>query len=206
LIFVNNYQIIPLSGRSSKGAEDSVALNVRNRPNPRVPEERSSNPPIRRRRPPVPQRGADGKWCFPSAESQRRHGRPRPGLIPAGSGPEEEFSAKEFVNPRDFQGSYLPDGLLALPRKELSPGAKLVFVYILRCFNRSKGYAWPSEPTIARETGFSAKQVCRYVKELKEKGHLAVTPTAHSNHYRFPWRPWMDKAKLKPTAITRKED
>ena len=110
-------------------------------------------------------------------------------------------SKSNFLNPRDYRGSYAPDWLLVSP--DLSPGAKLVYVSLLRHFNKHKKMSWPSQGTVGKEVGLSARQVRRHVRELLEIGLVDVTATASSNQYRFPWHELMRGAALKPAAITR---
>lgn len=121
------------------------------------------------------------------------------------STPSESAAAPKafLVNPRDYAGSYAPDWLL--PRPEVTPGAKLAYVALLRKYNRSKQRAWPSLATVGRDVGVSERQAGRYIRELRRLGLITVEATGRSNNYRFRWHSWMTGAKLKPAAVTRED-
>lgn len=116
----------------------------------------------------------------------------------------KETEKQGFINPHDFAGSYVPDWLLSLPRRDLPPGAKVVYIAIMRRYNRSKKCAWPGHDAIALQTGLSSKMVRRYISMLVAKGLLQVTRTRRSNQYRFPWSDRMLGATIRRGAVTGK--
>jgi hypothetical protein len=111
-----------------------------------------------------------------------------------------------FVNPRDCGGSYAPDFILQRSGSDLSPGAKLVYIVLLRHYNLRSKKAYPGEERIGRSTGLSARQVRRHIGTLKKLGLIHVTATGRSNNYRFPWHPWMKNAGLRPKVITERAE
>jgi hypothetical protein len=72
----------------------------------------------------------------------------------------------ERINPyRMFTGSWIPTWLLE--RRELSPGAKLVYARLAR-FAGKKGVAYPRQATLAAKVGLPMRTLQRYVFELRE--------------------------------------
>lgn len=72
----------------------------------------------------------------------------------------------ERFNPyTQFTGSWLPTWLLQ--RRELSPGAKLVYARLAR-YAGKRGVAFPRHATMAAEVGLSERQVRTYLGELRD--------------------------------------
>lgn len=101
--------------------------------------------------------------------------------------------------------SMTPDTLCR--RKEISPGAKLVFGYLVRCSGKD-GLAFPSMGTIAETHGISDRQARRFVAEL-EKLQLIRRVSRFkdnqqkSNCFEFIWQEWMNDTRTVVSAPTR---
>jgi DNA-binding transcriptional MocR family regulator len=53
-------------------------------------------------------------------------------------------------------------------------------------FNRQKGYAWPSQRTLAKAAGVTTRSVQNSLQALKSRGHLATSNrTGRVNHYAY---------------------
>jgi hypothetical protein len=65
---------------------------------------------------------------------------------------------------------------------------RLANVLALKFMNRTKGYAWPTVPTLAKTVGFTTRAVTNQIRRLVEAGHLQVDHDrgrGHSNAYRW---------------------
>ena len=66
---------------------------------------------------------------------------------------------------------------------DVSPGAKLVWRAIRDHAYGEKNTAWPSQPRLAEMTGFSVRQIRRYVTELVKAGQLTTKRTGRATLY-----------------------
>lgn len=106
-----------------------------------------------------------------------------------------------LTDPRMWKGSYAPDWVFALPG--MSSTDKLVFLVLMRYYNRERGCAWPSQQRLAQDCGRSVAQIERAIRRLRDNGYITITATQSTNRYRFPFHPDMRNAKQrgkKPTA------
>lgn len=89
----------------------------------------------------------------------------------------------ERINPyRLFTGSFLPTWLLE--RRELSPGAKLVYARLAR-YAGKRGVAYPRQPVLAAEIGLGERQVRRHLTELRKCGLVAVLKGSRGKPSRY---------------------
>ena len=51
---------------------------------------------------------------------------------------------------------------------------KHILIYIADRYNDAQGFAWPSQRTISRETGWSARTVGRAIRSLQELGLIEI--------------------------------
>lgn len=58
-------------------------------------------------------------------------------------------------------------------QKGLKPPEKAVLVWIADYYNDEIGYAWPSQETLAEDTGYNRSTIHRACKSLQEKGLLS---------------------------------
>jgi hypothetical protein len=65
----------------------------------------------------------------------------------------------------------LPNSLWAAP---VSPGAKLTYAAIARFAYGTKTTAWPSQATLARQTGYSERSIRRFAAELEAAGLIRI--------------------------------
>lgn len=91
----------------------------------------------------------------------------------------------------------IEDGFLALPKwvardRELSPGAKLVFS-VLWTRKNADNIAWPGQAYISGLTGFSERQVRRYIKELVEAEFVKSNRTGKRRTNRYELVMLVDK-------------
>jgi Helix-turn-helix domain len=87
------------------------------------------------------------------------------------------------INPyRLFTGSFLPTWLLE--RRELSPGAKLVYARLAR-YAGKRGVAYPRQLTLAREVGLGVRQVKRHIAELRRCELVAVALSGRGKPARY---------------------
>jgi uncharacterized phage protein (TIGR02220 family) len=88
-----------------------------------------------------------------------------------------------------FVGVFIPNVLMRY--KGIKPNSKLVWGRLAQ-YAGEKGYCWPSQDTLADETGLSRDTVLRSVKELEKDGFIVVgrpdgaDKVAHkTSEYRF---------------------
>ena len=86
----------------------------------------------------------------------------------------------------------VPDWLIRVPSRELSPGAKLVYARLVR-YGRSTGIAYPRQETLGRELGLSRRQVVDYLRTLKDVGLIESRRVGQGrpNEVRFLQHRWM---------------
>ena len=58
-------------------------------------------------------------------------------------------------------------------QKGLRPPEKAVLGWIADYYNDEKGYAWPSQETLAEDTGYNRSTISRACRSLQEKGLLS---------------------------------
>jgi len=89
----------------------------------------------------------------------------------------------ERINPyRLFTGSFLPQWLLE--RRELSPGAKLVYARLAR-YAGKRGVAYPRQSVLAAEIGLRERQVRTYLAELRDCGLVAALKGSRGKPSRY---------------------
>lgn len=110
------------------------------------------------------------------------------------------------INPfKLFTGSFIPNWLLK--RKEISPGAKLVYARLCQ-YAGADGFCYPGQKSIAVEVGLASeeevkehkefqcrqgRQIRRFLKELEANRLIEVERVGKkcSNRYYFLWHGWM---------------
>ena len=79
------------------------------------------------------------------------------------------------INPwRLFQGSFIPNAVMQLPRRRLSSDAKTCYGRLLR-FAGKRGVAFPHVRTLAHEIGLSRDAVFRALRQLRGLGLITTT-------------------------------
>jgi DNA-binding transcriptional MocR family regulator len=74
------------------------------------------------------------------------------------------------INPwRIFQGSFIPNAVMQLPRRRMTSEAKICYGRLLR-FAGKRGVAFPHVRTLALEVGLSRRSVFRALRQLRELG------------------------------------
>src|SRR5690242_3185637 len=97
---------------------------------------------------------------------------------------------------KHFTGSWLPTWLLQ--RRELSPGAKLVYARLAR-YAGKRGVAYPRQSTLAEEIGLRERQVRTYLLELRKIGLIEArkSGTGKPSRYSFLTHLWMAGGEIR---------
>ena len=96
------------------------------------------------------------------------------------------FKPGDPFNPyKQFAGVYIPEPVCKF--RGLTPGAKLILGRLFRYAGKD-GRAYPSMPTLGAETGMSADQARRYVRELEDGDFIRCErEPGKASHYIFLW-------------------
>lgn len=103
--------------------------------------------------------------------------------------------SKRLHNPKSHAPAlYIPCWLSQVSVTLISPGAKTLYGRLAQ-WSSSKGRVYRSSPDLALELGASARQIERYIKELKGLGLIGTFhPQAGGvNHFEFYDHPWMNE-------------
>lgn len=101
------------------------------------------------------------------------------------------ISGQPFNPFRLFYGVFIPEALVRFP--DVSPGAKLCYGRLTR-YAGEKGTCYPSQDTLAGELGVSARNVRRYIEELRSVGLIRTVRRGLqlNNEYEFLWHAIFD--------------
>lgn len=80
-----------------------------------------------------------------------------------------------LIGLRNYEIRYLIRKSKLFKQVKLTGSAKTVLNCIVDYYNHKKGESWPSQNTIAEETGLLRPHVCRAVKELKKAGMILTS-------------------------------
>ena len=78
------------------------------------------------------------------------------------------------------------DSIKKISCSKLKLATRMVYVYLVSCYNNNSGQCDPSQKTIARELSLSTRTVQRAIRELKEKeilNYFVGNPVRGSNKY-----------------------
>lgn len=96
--------------------------------------------------------------------------------------------------------------------QELPGNEKLVLLVIAKARNGKSGKSFPSQRSIAKQTGYSVRQVERIIRSLAERDVIKITRKRQSrkwalNHYTFAWHEYKECAGCKdhPTLVSANE-
>lgn len=74
-----------------------------------------------------------------------------------------------------------PGNYFSLPNEVfllgLSPGELAVYCYLRRCESHKTHQCWPSYRSIGQAAGMSENTVCKYIRQLEERGLIITEPT-----------------------------
>ncbi len=111
---------------------------------------------------------------------------------------------KDYINLyKRFIGSFMPNWLLK--RTEISAGAKLCYARLIQ-FAGKDGKCYPSQDTLGKEIGVSARSVRDYLKKLEEHELIVIVRQGINkpNNYYFLRHKWIED-KMQKTSSVRKD-
>lgn len=100
-----------------------------------------------------------------------------------------------------FTGIFIPEALVKVNYKLLSPGAKLCYGRLAR-FAGKDGKCYPSMETLGRELGVTGRQARSYLSELEsEKLVQRVGEQGKVNHFQFLWHSLFNEPRKNTAGV-----